>query len=225
MPSKYNNLAIGKAVAEYLGVQDQKNFPALLHTDELLPIICIGGKSFSPPEVHSIADLVNGNLVGLQGKLYSAFGELGGANSLANPDRFAETYQAREHWIRGIELDLTYDAAGATTDDGQIVYIEGWIQSITDVTQAVRVISVNWAIKTGYTFYPWVFPQTRFQENGAAADVEMGQWNGYVPPGFLFQVGIRRSQMVTLGTFPANTTINGHIWLSEAPAGVCTNGH
>lgn len=225
MPSKFLNIRIGKAISSFLGLQDQKNFPALLHTDELLPVVAVGDGCFRVPEVHSIADLVNGNLVGLSGKLYSAFGGLFGAVSLASPDRFSDTFAAREHWIRGIELDLTYNAAGAAADDGQIMFIEGWIQSISDVTQAVRVISVNFDIKTGYTFYPWTFPSTRFQEKGVAPPVEMGQWDGYVPPGFVFQVGIHRSQMVTLGTFPAGTTVNGHIWISEAGEGVCTNGH
>lgn len=225
MPSKLLNRSIGKGIASFLGLMDQKNFPDRMHTDELLPVLPVGDGSFRVPEVHSIADLVNGNLVGLQGKLYQAWGPLVfGAVSVANPDRFANTFVNKEHWIRGIELDLTYDAAGSVTDDSQIVYIEGWIQHMSDVTQAVRVISVNWDIKGNYTFYPWVFPQVRFQEKGAVPAVQMGQWDGYVPPGFVFQVGIRRSQMVTLGTFPANTTINGHIWISEAAEGVTTNG-
>lgn len=227
MPSKFRRIDIGKAIANYLQMEDQKNFPALLHTDELLPVICIGGSSFSPPEVHKISDLVNGNLVGTSGKLYSAFGATYGADSVANPNFFADTYQSREHWIRGIELDLTYDGAGAAADAGQIVYIEGWIVSIYDSNQACRVIGANWTIKSGYTFYPWVFPQVRFHDLGDATvdHVQMGQWDGYVPSGFVFQVGLRRSQMVTLGTFPANTTLNGHIWVSEAPEGVTTNGH
>lgn len=224
MASKFENFDIGRAVAKFLMLKDPKNFPVHLNTDELQPVFCIEGPNAA--ETWASADLVNVAMDGRATYAYTAFGPsaVGSTNAVASPLIFnGADSTPRAHWIRGLSLNLTYDAAGAIADAGKLRQLLGWLFDPTGFTRLIFVLSHAVEIKSGLPIYSFNWPEYNVPGQNTFGGFSSAKgWNGYVPPGwsFVIQMGSYSASSV----FPANTTLNGQIAVSEMPDGFTYSG-
>jgi hypothetical protein len=141
MGSKFENFDIGRAVAKFLKTKDPKNFPTELNTDQLQPVICVG--SFG-----TIPDRVAGLAAGVILDNLSAFVQ---DIVLPNPGGLLPPNANLDTLIMGIELDISYNAAGAIADNGKVMSVAGsWTLNLANpVTVFDFIISRNFTVATG----------------------------------------------------------------------------
>lgn len=230
MASKFLNLALSKAVAAFLNVKDPKDFPSVLHTDELTPVLAIPGPTV--PENWQSSDIVNIVLSGLgipdyyvqlwgNTNLYPAV-----FDAIVSPNIFTDQNPGNKaHKVRAVRGLLTYNAAGALADNGtmhlfQIILYQFPPDPAAAPPRPIPVVSYMMEIKTAYLTYEFVWPEMSIVGGTSAGvrNIGGGKWDGYVPPGWMAAAVIQRYALA--GAYPAATTWNGQIAVSEVPLGV-----
>lgn len=222
-----------RSLADRLGIEgvDQRA-PIVLDTSRLVPVVLAGGLyACNEPELNAFMDLTNQSMDARSQYGYGLWGPeaswlAASYNEVASPQKLL-SYENKEHWVRAMRVVLTYAAAGAVADNQKRMLIQVEVRNFTGTPNDIAyVIEHRFVVRTGQTFYSWVFPQGNMSPlvafNMTEQSLPYGRWDGYVPPGYFAGVRILRDDG---GVWPADTTLHGEVWISEAPEGVITNGH
>lgn len=208
-------------LAALLGMEGvSQRAPVAMDTSRLVPTISVPGPRV--PDEYKSADLVSAFIAGMPDYYYQPLGiNAGSADTFATPQPF--TNIERPHWIRQCKLILAYNAAGAAADAGRYVRFLGNLLDFRNA-RLCPVVSHVVEIVAGLTVYEWDWPECNIP-CGPNINLSTGMrgWNGYVPPGYQWQVGIE--YYVPGGApFPLGTSVNGNIVVSEPPEGFHYSG-
>lgn len=145
MSSKFENFAIGRAVAKLLNLKGVKNFPTELATDVLQPVITVEGAGAALIEsTNSISYTLDG--IPSQGVQI--------IDSASESSPLVRT--TIDQFIDDLSIYLTFNGAGATAFNGKYVTLS--IRKITS-NGAQNIYCYhdpqNWKIETGLGQYPW----------------------------------------------------------------------
>lgn len=219
MSSKFENFAIGRAVAKFLNIKDPKNFPVQLNTDELQGVLSIAGPN--PEHVYLSSDLIPADLNTKASYFFNTLGLNSAYADAAAAPLFTDL--SKGHFLRQFNLQLSYDNAGSITESGRFIAFIGYIFDPATVRQ-LKVLQHVVEIKNALTVYELAWPESDLPSNTTLARIATGGiWNGYIPPGFQFALGVNHYTGGGL-VFPANTSLYGKILMAEVTEGYTYTG-
>lgn len=208
MPAEILNKAPLRAASDLLQLAGVKQLGARIDAEKLTPVYDLSAIIENPTYISQ-----SWNALGLAGQS-SGVAYMVGADGGLGPVPGGKTNlnvanAGRQARILSGGIVLTYNAAGSAADAGNRLQALG---ILTDPSGALSfpVVDDFAIVENGRTDYQWNFPHGARISTAAIAPTRMpqgAQWDGFIPPGFLFCWQISRQPGT--GTFPALTSANG----------------
>jgi hypothetical protein len=233
MGSGIGNRAIMRALGKVLGIEDVRQAPQFLRTDELIPTIALDPGAAGVAQVQLIGQVSVAGLAGWTWQL------IGSPDTLSTPGLPPQAFFANnadvETVILGMRVQLAFTAAGRDAAVGTIHDMRHFRQAATSTVSVVRDSSFpSWAIidpiRRGYD---WSFPMWQRDiwlgsdpPNLAVPSAIMAASPIYVPAGSKF--GLESfsylADMSNFSAYPAGTVLNVEAFLVTSPKGMRPQG-
>lgn len=233
MASGIGNRALMRALGKVLGIEDVKQAPQFLKTDELVPTIALDPGAAGVQQVQLTGQV---SLAGLSAWNWQMIGSPDTLSTAGLPPQaFYPNNGDVETVILGIQVQLGYTVVGRDAAVGVIQDLHHFRQAATSMVSVSRSSSFpSWAIIDPYNrVYEWSFPMWQRDiwvgndpPNLAVPSALMAASPIYVPAGSKF--GLEGFSWLAdksnLTGYPAGTVLNVQAFLVTSPKGMRPQG-
>lgn len=221
MSSGIGNRRIMRALGKVLGIEDVKQAPARLKTDELVPVVGLdpGMAGYQTWQTFG-AGL---SLAGISSAAWPIVGNVSGA-AIFDPFRQLENGD-KEFAVLGLRVVITFTDAGAVADEGQTPFVSYWRQQTAAGAQAPEsYIEMGMIEPVGGPSYfihsiPMQLRKHRYEvgDPGPATVPTLNIRPLWVPAGSFFGLTVAKTSG---SNFPAGTTVDVAAWGVHCPQGM-----
>lgn len=220
MSSGIGNLRLMRALGKVLGVNDVKQAPARLKTDELIPVVGLdpGMAGYEPWQTFGIGR----SLAGISQAGWVIVGNAPGS-VIFTADKQADNGES-EFAIMGLRVVITYPDAAAILDEGQTPVVS-YFRQATPQAQAVEESYLELGVIElvgGPAYYIHSIPMYLKKQAYQLGDPGPSQLPVlnirpiWVPAGSVFGLGIAKTSGAV---FPAGVTADVQAWGVKCPRG------
>lgn len=213
MNSGIGNRRLMQALGRLLSIEDVKQAPARLKTDELIPVVNVE-PAWSSYETWSYTATVQ-----MTGESYWSWDVAGRGFGVVPPSlstNARQDTQDKETVIMGMAVDLAYDAAGLAADAGVVLSMVAYRYdgSFGILSQAIDPAWVTVGTAAVGDHYYWSHEWGVTQKGAPEQMISRGPI--WVPEGCSY--GLTSARLAG-GSFPANTTLTVTAFGVQVPKG------